>query len=102
MAREYDVVCLTCGEVWSWCKWDAPDEKCEHCGATLTRKLGKDEEPNWVNGYPDDEDWDYSQVKIYGIGISHAEEDGKEIREDWEADQKRIQEIEGKEKVQFD
>jgi uncharacterized OB-fold protein len=52
MARIYDVVCLNCGEIFYWCKYDPPVEKCPNCGEKL------------VNG----EDWNYSKVRIFGVG----------------------------------
>lgn len=38
MASIYDVVCLNCGEVYMWCKYDPPIEKCGFCGKRLSRR----------------------------------------------------------------
>jgi len=80
MARIYDVVCLTCGEVWGWCKYDAPDHKCEKCGAILDHKI---KEIYYVNGCPYDRDWDYSKVKVFGVWSTNdaVEHLVKEIKE---------------------
>lgn len=51
MARIYDVVCLKCGEVKEWCKYDPPFDKCDFCGSRLTDRLGDwDERKVWVSG----------------------------------------------------
>ncbi len=37
MARFYDVVCLNCGEIYLWCKYDPPIRRCEFCGRRLLK-----------------------------------------------------------------
>jgi len=60
MASFYDVVCLTCGEVMSWCKYDPPFERCTFCGTKLTRR-----------GY-----WNQEKVKVFGVWST-----SKDVRE---------------------
>lgn len=38
MARIYDAVCPYCGEILPWCKYDPPIERCDFCGARLSRR----------------------------------------------------------------
>lgn len=56
MAREYDVVCLNCGEIIVWCKYDSPEEKCPRCNVSLS------DGDNWNNN-----------VKIFGCGRCSSE-----------------------------
>jgi len=80
MARIYDVVCLNCGLAWGWCKYDAPDHKCDRCGAILDHKI---KEIYYVNGCPYARDWDYSKVKVFGVWTTNEDVDKcvKEIME---------------------
>ncbi len=57
LARIYDVVCLNCGEIIQWCKYDPPVDKCPECGETLVIE----------------DDWDLSKVKIFGVGSTWDE-----------------------------
>ena len=59
MARVYKVVCLNCGEVCEWCKYDPPIEKCGFCGCRLSFK------DNWTEN-----------VEVFGAwsGFSEARE----------------------------
>lgn len=69
MAREYDVTCLSCGYKWLWCKYDAPDDKCPHCGKRTTRKVPRaewNESPIWVDGFQYDRWWDKTRVAVVG------------------------------------
>ena len=50
MARFYDVVCLKCGEVYEWCKYDPPFERCDFCGCRLS-----------------DGDWWNENAKVFGV-----------------------------------
>jgi len=52
MARVYDVVCLKCGEVMEWCKYDPPFYKCYFCGQKLVDRSG---------------DWSEERVRVFGV-----------------------------------
>ena len=58
MARIYDVVCLSCGEIFWWCKYDPPEERCPNCGEKLTTEDG---------------DWDFEKAMVFGVGSSSRE-----------------------------
>lgn len=72
MARIYDVVCRECGEIMSWCKYDAPFETCENCGSKLTTS-DKDlalEIGAYESGY---DGWNPYKVRVFGVGTSSFE-----------------------------
>ena len=57
MAREYDVVCLKCGEITVWCKYDPPPRECPKCKAILS----------------DGEDWYGHAAKVFGVWSSDGD-----------------------------
>jgi uncharacterized protein (DUF983 family) len=78
MARIYDVVCPHCGEVYQWCKYDPPIEKCDNCGA----KLAHEEHGELV--------WD-ADVHIFGVWSTSEDVKvaSERIRREFEAEQKK-------------
>jgi len=58
VARFYDVVCLRCGEVIDWCKYDPPFKRCPLCNARLTDRSG---------------DWAEGRVRVFGVGSGGRE-----------------------------
>jgi hypothetical protein len=53
MARIYPVVCLNCGEIFEWCKYDPPFERCDFCGCRLS-----------------DGDWWNENARVFGVWSS--------------------------------
>lgn len=58
MARIYDVVCLKCGEVMEWCKYNPPFDKCDLCGSKLTDRTGE---------------WDEGKARVFGVWSSNSD-----------------------------
>ena len=67
MARIYDVVCPHCGEIFQWCKYDPPLERCDNCGARLAHR----EHGELV--------WD---ADVYIFGVWCTGEDAKRVSEE--------------------
>lgn len=65
MASLYDVVCLNCGEVYYWCKYYPPYEKCSFCRVRLSSR------GEWSEN-----------ARVYGVGSTSPDilETSKTIR----------------------
>jgi len=63
MARIYDVVCLNCGEIFEWCKYDPPFDRCGFCGCRLS-----------------DGDWWNENAKVFGVWSGNIYEVAKTAR----------------------
>lgn len=92
MARVYDVVCLNCGEVMEWCKYDAPFETCEYCGEKLTTK---NKESELIAGAYDTQSydaWDRSKVEVFGVWSCSTDVEARsdEIREQYLKDNLKL------------